>query len=100
MQPTTGRGIVAMVSAMALFIGNEHPDEARPRGLSRRAGNRAAHRLRRHGRARMVLLLKEGGKARLGCCGDRAAARLIESAVALSFIWALGLLPLGNITAI
>ncbi|KPF72559.1 hypothetical protein IP69_01250 [Bosea sp. AAP35] len=48
----------------------------------------------------MVLLLREGGKLRLALRPVVLLRGLIESLVALSFIWSLGLLPLGNITAI
>ena len=48
----------------------------------------------------MVLILREGGKLRLALRPLVVLRGLFESAVALSFIWSLGLLPLGNITAI
>jgi drug/metabolite transporter (DMT)-like permease len=48
----------------------------------------------------MVFALKEGRKLALALRPIVLLRGMIESAVALSFIWALGLLPLGNITAI
>lgn len=94
------RGIVAMVSAMALFIGNDTlmklAREVYPAGqaIALRTVFAVLAGLA------MVFLLKEGGKLGLALRPVVLLRGLIESAVALSFIWALGLLPLGNITAI
>ena len=94
------RGIVAMVSAMALFIGNDTlmklAREVYPAGQA--IALRTVFAVMA-GLA-MVFLLKEGGKLGLALRPIVLRRGLIESAVALSFIWALGLLPLGNITAI
>jgi drug/metabolite transporter (DMT)-like permease len=94
------RGIVFMVAAMSLFIGNDTlmklAREVFPAGqaIALRTVFAVIAGLA------MVFLLKEGGKLGMALRPIVLLRGLIESAVALSFIWALGLLPLGNITAI
>ena len=48
----------------------------------------------------MVYALREGAKLLMGLRPIVLLRGLIESGVALTFIWSLGLLPLANITAI
>ncbi len=89
-----------MVAAMSLFIGNDTlmklAREVFPAGqaIALRTVFAVIAGLA------MVFLLKEGGKLGMALRPIVLLRGLIESAVALSFIWALGLLPLGNITAI
>lgn len=89
-----------MVAAMSLFVGNDTlmklAREVYPTGqaIALRTVFAVIAGLA------MVFLLGEGGKLRLALRPFVLLRGLIESTVALSFIWALGLLPLGNITAI
>lgn len=94
------RGIVFMLSAMLLFIGNDTlmklARETYPVGqaIAVRTIFAAATGLA------MVFLLGEGRKLAMAFDRRVLARALVESAVALSFIWSLGLLPIANITAI
>ncbi len=94
------RGIIAMITAMLLFVGNDTlmklAREVYPAGQA--IALRTVFAVIT-GFA-MVFALKEGRKLALALRPLVLLRGLIESAVALSFIWALGLLPLGNITAI
>jgi drug/metabolite transporter (DMT)-like permease len=94
------RGIVAMITAMLLFVGNDTlmklAREVYPTGqaIALRTIFAVITGLA------MVFALREGRKLALALRPIVLLRGMIESAVALSFIWALGMLPLGNITAI
>jgi drug/metabolite transporter (DMT)-like permease len=94
------RGVVAMLTAMSLFVGNDAlmklAREVFPAGqaIALRAVFAVLAGLA------MVLVLRDGGRLMLAFRPLVLARGLVESAVAITYIWALGALPLGNITAI
>jgi drug/metabolite transporter (DMT)-like permease len=94
------RGTIAMIMAMSLFICNDTlmklAREVYP------AGQAIALRTIFAVIAGfvMVLAMREGGKLRLGLRPLVLLRSLLDAGTALCFIWALGKLPLGNVTAI
>lgn len=94
------RGIIAMLTAMTLFVGNDAlmklARDVYPAGqaISIRTVFAVATGLI------MVWALGEWRKLPLALRPLVLGRGLVESVVALTFIWSLGLLPLGNITAI
>ena len=94
------RGIIAMLTAMTLFVGNDAlmklARDVYPAGqaISLRTVFAVATGLI------MVWALGEWRKLPLAMRPLVLGRGLVESVVALTFIWSLGLLPLGNITAI
>lgn len=94
------RGIIAMLTAMTLFVGNDAlmklARDVYPAGqaISIRTVFAVATGLV------MVWALGEWRKLPMALRPLVLGRGLVESLVALTFIWSLGLLPLGNITAI
>ena len=94
------RGVIAMVTAMSLFTCNDTLMK-----LAREVypvGQAIAIRTIFAVLAGLMLVLafREGGKLMLAFRPRVLLRGVIEASVALSFIWALGKLPLANITAI
>jgi len=94
------RGIIAMVLAMMLFVSNDTlmklAREAYPAGQA--IALRAIFAVMVG--FIMVLAFREGGKLRLAFRPLVLLRSLLDASVALCFIWALGKLPLANVTAI
>jgi drug/metabolite transporter (DMT)-like permease len=94
------RGIIAMVMAMSLFVCNDTlmklAREVYP------AGQAIALRTIFAVIAGfvMVFAMRDGSKLRLGLRPLVLLRSLLDASTALCFIWALGKLPLGNVTAI
>ncbi|MDR6873134.1 drug/metabolite transporter (DMT)-like permease [Bosea sp. BE125] len=97
---TNRRGIIAMLTAMSLFVCNDAlmklAREAYP------AGQAIALRtvFAMLAGLALVFAFREGDKLMLALRPVVVLRGVIEASVALSFVWALGRLPLANITAI
>jgi drug/metabolite transporter (DMT)-like permease len=94
------RGVVAMLTAMALFVSGDTMMK-----LAREvfpAGQAVALRTAFAALAAiiMVFALRDGGKLRFAFHPLVLARGAIESAATITYVWALGSLPLANMTAI
>ena len=94
------RGILAMLGAMALFVGNDTlmklAREVYPAGQA--ITLRTAFALLTA--LGLVIAFQEGAKLRLALSPIVLLRGLIDAAVTLTFIWALAKLPLADVTAI
>lgn len=94
------RGILAMLGAMALFVGNDTlmklAREVYPAGQA--ITLRTAFALLTS--LGLVIAFQEGAKLRLALSPIVLLRGLIDAAVTLTFIWALAKLPLADVTAI